>query len=152
MAVNIITNREESRLVHSSVGPLVPQGGGKEVYLFDVALMSGEVGLYSLRGNPLPQGAILTNSYIQVITALTSTNSTSNVAVSVEAAGDIATAAVSGAPWSTTGLKDTVNPEPGLESSYIKTTVIRWPSVAITVEKLLTGKFQVVLEYDILPV
>lgn len=151
MSQNIITGREESQEFSTTTGPL-PKSAGKnsEVYLYDFAKMGGAVGDIFLRGHSLPKGAVVTNSYMDVLTAITSGTSTATVAVAVEGAGDVQAATlVSAAPWSTTGLKDTTNPEPGVETGYIKTTTHRHPKVTVAVEALTAGKFYVVLEYDV---
>ena len=118
-------------------------------YTYDFARLGGVLSdtLY-LDGPEIPANAIITNSYMRVITALVGSGAT--VAVSLVAANDIQTAAaISGAPWSTTGLKDTTEPEPGTESGYITTTARCRLYAAITGAALTAGKFHVVLSYDL---
>lgn len=152
MTQNAITGREEQRESQTTVGPVVARAQSAkqtEVYLYDFTTMGGAVGDIFLRGHALPKGAVITNSYMDVLTAL-SADAGENVAVTVESAGDVqAAAARNGAPWSTTGIKDTTNPEPGTESGYIKTTAIRAPKIVVSTTKLSQGKFYLVLEYDV---
>lgn len=149
MSQNPINGREEYAITETSVGSVAPRGRKQsEVYEYDFAKQGGGIGDIYLRGEELPEGAKVTNSYLHIIRALT--GASAQVAVTVEAAGDIQTAAaVSGSPWSTVGLKDTVNPEPGTESGYIDCTVRRAPKATVSVAGLTDGKFYLVLEYDV---
>lgn len=150
MSQNPITGREESVPAQSSVGASLPTGKQTVVAEYNFDKHGGAVGTIYLAHEPIPINAVITNSYIDVITALTSGGAATG-AVTVESAGDIqAAAAVSGAPWSTTGRKDTTAPEPGTESGYIKTTVQRTIAFAIATAALTAGRFKVVLEYDVI--
>lgn len=148
MSQNPITGREEIVVPESSTGPIILAGRKREeVFLYDFAKMGGAIGDIYLLGNRLPKGAVATNSYMRVITAITGG---ATVAVTLESAGDVqAAAADSGAPWSTTGLKDTTNPEPGTEAGYILCTANRAPKITVSVAAITAGKFYVVLEYDV---
>jgi hypothetical protein len=67
-------------------------------------------------------------------------------AVQVEGAGDIvAGAAVSGAPWSTTGRKSVIPAFTG--ATTVKATAARKPAFVIGAANLTAGKFDVVLFY-----
>ena len=150
MSQNPVTSREEAVPAQSSVGVRTPSGKGQVVAEYDFSEHGGAIGTIYLAHDPLPKGAVITNSYLDVLTALTS-GGAATVAVQAEAAGDIqAAAAVSGAPWSTTGRKDTTAPEPGTESGYIKTTAIRTLAVVIAAADLTDGRFKAVLEYDVI--
>ncbi len=111
----------------------------------------------------VPNGAIVTDAFMNVRTAVTSTNSTATVAVQLLAAGDlVAGIAVSGAPWSTTGVKGT------LAGSYAEATVAGDTAILdaarragacilltsnkeiraiVAVEAVLVGTFDVFVEY-----
>lgn len=94
----------------------------------------------------IPAGAYITHGFIETDTALTSGGS-ATVAVKVEAAGDVVAAAtaISGAPWSTTGLKSVVPVATG--ATAIKTTAARSITITIATAALTAGVFDVVLFY-----
>lgn len=147
MSQNPITAQEEEVPSQSGVGVRNPPGKHTVVAEYSFDRHGGAVGTIYLAHNPLPIGAVVTNSYMDVLTLLVGGGA--SVAVNIEAAGDIqAAAAVSGAPWSTTGRKDTTAPEPGTETGYIKTTALRQLAVVISGAALTQGRFKVVLEYD----
>ncbi len=115
-------------------------------FCFDFSKVGGAVGTYNM-GVRLPAGAVIVNAFADVITAPTSADSTATIAVAVESANDIFTAAaVSGAPWSTTGRKQGI-PDLATVADYKKTTVERQATVAVAVQALTAGKFDVYLMY-----
>lgn len=95
------------------VHELVPARGDNEISLanmmvarckYDFAVDGGAVGAITL-GAAIPSGALVIGATARVTTAVTS-GGAGTLALHVEGAGDIqAAAAVSGAPWSTTGFK-----------------------------------------------
>lgn len=92
-------------------------------------------------GVTIPTKAIVCGGYMHCITAMTSTNSTATIAVSIQGANDLSTAAaVSGAPWSTTGLKAITPKANTPESTGIILTAARLVTVTVAVEALLLGK------------
>lgn len=117
---------------------------------YDFAVDGGAVSTIVLRASPgsqgpLPAGAIIEGGFIEVDTALTS-GGAPTVAVQSEAAGDIqAAAAISGAPWSSTGRKSVVPAFTG--ATVVKTTAQRSPAMVIATATLTGGKFRVVLFY-----
>lgn len=93
-------------------------------------------------GVTIPIYGIVVGGFVDVNTALTSTNSTAQIAIKVEGANDIiSAAAVSGAPWSTIGRKAIVPKANTPESTGVKTTAAREITVTVTVEALTAGKF-----------
>lgn len=89
----------------------------------------------------LPAHAIVVGGFFDVNTVFTSTNSTATIAISVEAANDIQTAAaVSGAPYSTIGRKAIVPKANTPESTSVKTTVARHITCTVAVQALTAGK------------
>jgi hypothetical protein len=99
------------------------------------------VGAHGL-GIFLPAHSIICGGFNDVNTVLTSADSTATVAVKVEGANDIQTAAaVSGAPWSTIGRKAIVPKANTPESTSVKTTVAREITVTVAVQALTAGKF-----------
>lgn len=119
---------------------------------YDVAVDGGAVSTITLRGAPnysvgndIPIGSVIESGYIEVDTAVTS-GGAATVAVSAEGAGDlVAAAAVSGAPWSTTGRKSIIPVATGATS--VKTTAARQLTVTIATAALTAGKFRVVIHY-----
>lgn len=113
---------------------------------FDFAISGGAVGSYGL-GVRIPKGAVIVNAFARVLTAPTSTNSTATIAVASEGAGDIfVAAAVSGAPWSTTGQKLAI-PDLATVADYKVMTAERELTLAIAVEALLGGKINFFVMY-----
>jgi hypothetical protein len=114
------------------------------VGLYDFAVEGGAVGDIALRGNNIPSGAIILDSLIEVDTVPTSGGSPS-LAVKVESAADInAAAAISGAPWSTTGIK---RGDLNATATPVKTTAERTITATVATAALTAGKFQVIVFY-----
>lgn len=113
---------------------------------YDFAVDGGAVGTITLRGdNQIPNGAVILGGLVEVLTAVTS-GGAATVAVNGNGSGDIvAAAAVSGAPWSTTGLKSVIPAYTG--ATAIKTTAQRSIAIAIATAALTAGKFRVTLVY-----
>lgn len=113
---------------------------------FDTAIHGTAVGAYGLRIR-VPKEAVICNVFADVITAPTSADSTATIAIHAEAANDLFTAAaVSGAPWSTTGRKQGI-PDLATVADYKKTTVEREITATIAVQALTAGKFDVYVTY-----
>jgi len=119
---------------------------------YDFAVDGGAVGTITLRGsggasmgNQIPSGSVITGGYIEVDTPVTSGGS-ATVAVSVEGAADLqAAAAVSGAPWSTTGRKSII--PAGTGATSVKASTSRSITVTIATAALTAGAFRVVVFY-----
>lgn len=113
-------------------------------YTYDFSAQGGVAGDITMQGEPLPDNAIIFGGVADVVTALTSDGSaTMGISTSQSADDIIADAAVSGAPWSTTGTKAIV---PALAyDSAIKTTAQRAPKVVITTADLTAGKVNLYL-------
>lgn len=115
---------------------------------YDFAVDGGAVSTIALRGSgalgsQIPSGAVITGGYVEVDTAVTS-GGAATVAITSEGAGDlVAAAAVSGAPWSTTGRKSIVPAATGATS--VKTSAARTLSATIAAAALTAGKFRVVV-------
>lgn len=109
----------------------------------------GAVGDIELTQDEIPANAIILGGFVEVDFALAS-GGAATVAVKVEGAGDIvAAAAVSGAPWSTTGRKSVVPAFTG--ATTVKTTEARKVVATIGTDTLTAGTFDVVLFYVELP-
>lgn len=99
-------------------------------------------------GVTLPAHAIVVGGFVDVNTAFTSENSTATVAISVQAANDIiSAAAVSGAPYSTIGRKAIVPKANTPESTSVKTSAAKEITVTVAVEALTAGKLTGYLYY-----
>jgi hypothetical protein len=100
-------------------------------------------------GVTLPANAIVCGGFFDVNTLFTSNGANAGtIAISVEAANDIQTAAaVSGAPYSTIGRKAIVPKANTPESTSVKTSVAREITCTVAVQTLLTGKLTGYLYY-----
>lgn len=117
---------------------------------YDFAVDGGAVGDIDLTSSAaVPKGAYIVGGWVEVDVAPTS-GGAATVAVKVEGAGDIvAAAAVSGAPWSSTGRKDIVPDSTG--STVVKTSAARKVTASVAVAALTAGAFDVVLLYIEIP-
>lgn len=100
-----------------------------------------EVGAHGT-GVTIPAHSIVCGGFMDVNTPFTSENANNaTIAVHVESANDIQTAAaVSGAPWSTHGLKAITPKANTPESTAIKLTEAREITVTVVTSELLSGK------------
>lgn len=139
-------NEEQGRRREGARAGAAGVGGTKKVAtaIYDFAVNGGTVGQKTLDpnvGHVIPAGAIITGSRIDVLTVPTSGGG-ATISVDVEGAADIqAAAAISGAPWSTTGPKV---PSAG---TNVKTTQARAIKVTIGTAALTAGKFAVYIDY-----
>ena len=110
---------------------------------YDFAVHGGAISTIDL-GIGLPKGCVAIDGFMHVITA--PAGSGASIAVQLEGANDvISAAAISGAPWSTTGLKD-IAPVTSA-ATMILTTAQRNLKVVITGAALTAGKFAIQLRY-----
>lgn len=116
----------------------------RAVGLYDFAVDGGAVGAITLRGDSVPSGAIIIDVLIHVDTALTSGGGATVSLGAETATGLNAAAAVSGAPWSTTGAK-----RGGLTATTapVKTTAVRPVTATIATAALTAGKFSVYVDF-----
>jgi len=117
---------------------------------YDFAVDGGATSTIDLTSSAqVPANAVILGGFVEVDTAVTS-GGAATVAVTVESAGDIvAAAAVSGAPWSSTGRKSVVPAFTG--ATVVKTTAARKIQATIATATLTAGAFDVVLFYVVLP-
>ena len=130
--------------------------GGSRIYLdrdgiqnqmiarvsYNFATHGGAVGDIPLNVS-LPKGAIITKGYINVTEAVAG-DSTSTIAVSVEADDDILAAGVIGTNGTSgwhAGVPD------GTVAKFVTTTEIRAVTLTVGTKPLTAGKFTVYLEY-----
>lgn len=94
----------------------------------------------------IPVNAVIMDGIVHVLNAFTSGTSTATIAIHVQDAEDVvAAAAVSGAPWSTKGLKDVV-PD-GQATNMVFTEEAKKVTVTVAEEALTAGAFIGVLRY-----
>ena len=99
-------------------------------------------------GVTLPAHAIVVGGFFDVNTAFGSENDTSTIAISVQGANDIQTAAaVSGAPYSTVGRKAIVPKANTPESTSVQTSAAKEITCTVAVEALEVGKLTGYLYY-----
>ncbi len=116
---------------------------------FNPSATSGErtVAAHTL-GVTIPDKAIVCGGVVQVNTAFTSAASTATIAISIQGADDIiAAAAVSGAPFSSTGLKAIVPKINTPETTGIALTAARLVTATVAVQALTAGKATINLVY-----
>lgn len=117
-----------------------------DVWQYDFSKHGGAVGDI-LTGLRIPKGAIIQNVFADVLTAATSADSTATIALKAEAANDLFTAAaVSGAPFSSTGRKLGI-PDFATVADYKKTTAEREVTMSIAVQALTAGKIDFYVQY-----
>lgn len=115
------------------------------VGLYDFAVEGGAVSTINLRGDKIPNGAIIVDALLQVDTALTGGTGTDTLSLGSEAAADLQTAAArSGAPWSTTGAKRVTL---DADAVPVKTTAERSLQFVIAGTALTAGKFRLAVWY-----
>ena len=118
-------------------------------FVFDAGVAANRtVGAHGT-GVILPTGAIVVGGFFSVVTKFTSAETnTGTIAISVEGANDIQTAAaVSGAPYSSTGGKAIVPKINAPESTSITLTEDREITCTVAVAALTAGKLTGVLIY-----
>lgn len=115
---------------------------------YDFAVHGGAVGTIPLRVS-LPTGAIVLNAFLRVRTALTSGGS-AEVALGIQGAADlVAAAAISGAPWSSTGIKLCIPDFATVADQFIVATTPKEITATVTVAALTAGVFDVFVFYVI---
>lgn len=111
---------------------------------YSFAADGGAVGTINL-GAQLPAGAVVLSAYIEVTTVPTSAGAPT-IALQLESAGDVqAAAAISGAPWSTTGVK--LSSARTRAAAPIKLTAASQLAAVIATAALTAGAFRVYVEY-----
>jgi hypothetical protein len=114
---------------------------------YDFAVDGGAISTIVLRSKdgPIPSGSYILSGVLDILTLFT-TGTAATAALTVEAANDLVAATiVSGAPYSTTGLKSII--PVGTGATAIKTTAARSPSIVIATGTVTAGKCRLVLVY-----
>jgi len=118
---------------------------GPKTYVgeYDFALDGGATGTIVLRSEsgPIPNGAVITGGYLDVITACLS--GTGTMALQANAAADMLAASAQAAL--TVGVKSII--PAGTGATAVKTTAERSPAVVIATAAFTAGKFRLVLTY-----
>jgi hypothetical protein len=146
---NPITAQEES-----TSAPLIARKSVAKqtaVFEYDFQKQGGPVATFFLNGPTLPNNAVISDCWIDVITVpLGSGAGTAAIALGFESTTDIQTSAnFDGAPYNAQGLVDLAGPEPGTESGYIKTTTERGLRMTVATAVLTAGRFFVTVEYTV---
>lgn len=124
--------------------PLIETSRRTATASYDFAVDGGAVGDIPLRGQSIPQGAIITDVLIDVETLLTS-GGAATVALKAESAADLNAAdAISGAPWSTAGAK---RGDLDADAAPVKTTAARVITATVATAALTAGKFTAIVTY-----
>lgn len=113
---------------------------------YDFAVHGGAIGAHKL-GVRIPDNAIITRSYYDVITTATSATDAATIALHAQGANDIVTAtAISGVGniWDA-GLHEGI--QVGTAATMVKTTAEREITATIAVEAVTAGKFSLIVEY-----
>jgi hypothetical protein len=117
-------------------------------YTYDFDQQGGTMGNITLIGETLPDDAIVFDGFVDVITPLAGAGGTTAALSTSQAANDLITAAaVSGAPWSSAGLKAIV--PVGTVATAIRTTAARAPILVIGTHDLTAGKFHLFIQFFI---
>lgn len=112
---------------------------------YDFSQDGGAVGAINLRGDKLPSGAVVIDSYISVVTPVTS-GGAATVSLGVESATDIrAAATLATAP----ALGTAAVPKGAVTraTSAVQLTADRHVVATIATAALTAGKFSVIIEY-----
>lgn len=125
----------------SSLGSAAPSVAVAE---YSFATHGGAIGDIALAGDTLPAGAIITDVLLHIDTIPTSVGA-ATIAVKAEGAADLqAAAAISGAPWSTTGAK---RGSLDADTAPVKTTAARTITATVAAVALTAGRFRVLATY-----
>jgi hypothetical protein len=129
--------------------PIIEGTSGQKTWTgsYSFALDGGAIGTITLRSNDgeIPNGAVCTGGYLDVTTLFT-TGTSATGALQLNAANDLVSATiVSGAPFSTTGVKDIIPDATG--STAIKCTASRAPKLVIGTGTVTAGACTLVLFY-----
>lgn len=116
---------------------------------YSFASQGGTVGTIGLSGaTGIPANAVILGGYLRVTTGVTG-GASATAAIQIEGANDtINAAAVTGAPWSTTGFKSLIETFAG--ANCVLTTAARDISLVIGTAALTAGAFSVVVFYTVI--
>lgn len=122
---------------------------GTARFTFDAGVTANRTVAAHGTGVTLPINAVVVGGFLEVNTAFTSADTnTGTIAIMVQAANDIQTAAaVSGAPYSTIGLKAITPKSNTPESTGIKCTAAREITCTVAVAALTAGKLTGFIDY-----
>lgn len=156
MTLKAVTSAGLLKDVNDNFGELGPIGADVGLgtlrvarFLFDAGVTANRTIAAHGTGVTIPIHAIIVGGFFDVNTAFTSEDTnTGTIAISVEGANDIQTAAaVSGAPYSTIGRKAIVPKANTPESTSVKTTAAREITCTVAVAALTAGKLTGYLYY-----
>lgn len=137
----------------ADLGTVIDEGGQRGLFkeghqaknvliaTYDVAVQGGASLVEHETGVSLPDGAIITRSYIDIVTALTGGGTT--IAVKTQSDNDIKTATAVGS-W---GIGILEGQSTGSAATMLKMTAERGVRVKVANSALTAGKFNVYIEY-----
>jgi hypothetical protein len=114
---------------------------------YDFAVDGGAIGTIVLRSDdgPIPSGSYVLGGFLEIDTLFT-TGTAAVAGIQVNAANDtVASTIVSGAPYSTTGIKVII--PAWTATTIVKTTASRAPSMVVATGTITAGKGRLVLFY-----
>lgn len=114
---------------------------------YDFAVDAGAIGTITLRGDTIPNGAVLLDAFVDVTTAFLPVTTTT-VALTVQSAGDLRAAALTNASpsvISSTGAKRLL--VDASDADLIKATAARSITLAIAAGAVTAGKCSIVVAY-----
>lgn len=142
-----LLNKMNSMASKTQLGTLLRNRKGTLKGIYDFSTRGGAVGTYNLYdedGNvvALPSGAIITQVYVDIVTAFTSTGGTGTIALTANSSGDLL-AAVDADTLSGVNAGIPV----GTAATMVKTTADRNLSLAVATAALTAGKAHVFVDY-----
>ncbi len=147
MSQNPVTGVEEGVGSESTIGPRAVRGTAR--YIYNFGRQPSAISTFVLPGPVLPDNAVIKDAFIDVLTVPTSSGA-ATIGLGFETTSDINDAdAISGAPWSATGVVDTDAPTHGTESGYVKLDGSKGLQMTIATAALTAGIFIVTIEYDV---
>jgi hypothetical protein len=147
--IKLMLNKMNNTAQKIRLGTIVEGQKGCVRGVYDFSVNGGAVSTISLLNEEgevvkIPDKAVVTTAYIDVITAMASSGGTGTIALTIQSAGDLK-AAVDADTLS--GIVACI--PVGTAATSIKLTAERTLSVAIATEALTAGKFVCAVEYFI---
>ena len=145
----VYLNKMNSTAYKVKMGNQLDSQKGSVKAIYDFAVSGGAVSTISLLDDDgvavvLPDNAIITSVYVDIITAMVSTGGTGTIALNSEGAGDLL-AAVDADTLSGIAAGIPV----GTAATAVKLTAERTLSVAIATAALTAGKFVAIVDYSV---
>lgn len=125
--------------------------------IYDFSVDGGAIGTIAMRAatlnNSLPDNAIITHCYYDVLTTLTTSGGdTGTVAINIPTDGDLqAATSITGGTKYDSGLQEcaTKGDDPSDPTTFLKTTSTRIPLIVIAGQVVTAGKIKLFIKYNI---